>query len=589
MQVLVINAGSSSVKYRIVHAETGAVSFDGAIERIGQEKTHREAFQELLAAVGDREIDAVGHRVVHGGSKFTAPTLIDDEVIETIRSLIPMAPLHNPHNLAGIEAAKQALPNLPQVAVFDTAFSSKLPRRARTYAIDQDLAEEYGIVRYGFHGTSHAYVASLAAEAMDRPLDDLRIISLHLGNGTSACAIEHGHATETSMGMTPLEGLVMGTRGGDFDPGAIMALARAGKSFEEIDRLLNHESGLKGLSGISNDMRDILEKAEEGDERCRLAIGVFAHRVRKYIGAYAATMGGVDAIVLTAGIGENSAQMRRRILQRFDFLGLTLSEDRNQNAKLSEESPVAWLTDRRSRVAAFAIRTNEELAIAQKTAAIARGEQKVHSDMRIPIAVSARHCHLDRATVDALFGEGYELTKSHDISQPGQFACEERINLIGPRGRIDGVRVLGPLRSQTQVEISRTDEFRLGVDAPIRDSGQLAGSAPITVEGPKGIMHLKEGLICAKRHIHMHTDDAARFGLKDKDEVDVKISSGPRPVIFGDVLVRVSPNFKLEMHIDTDEGNAIEFNKGAMGDLVYRAADSDGASVLTRRIQTGRQ
>ena len=268
----------------------------------------------MLEAARPFSIAAIGHRVVHGGAKFIDATLIDDEVEKQIEACVSLAPLHNPSNLAGIRTLRAALPGVPQVAVFDTAFHARMPRRARTYAIDQDVAQKHGLRRYGFHGTSHAYVAQLAAQHLKRPLNELRLITLHLGNGASACAVELGHSTETSMGLTPLEGLVMGTRAGDLDAGVVLALLRSGEfDVKSVDALLNTRSGLAGLSGVGNDLRDIEQRASEGDDRCRLAVAVFAHRVRKYIGAYAATMGGLDAIVLTGGIGENAVAMRRRI------------------------------------------------------------------------------------------------------------------------------------------------------------------------------------------------------------------------------------------------------------------------------------
>ncbi len=582
--VLVLNAGSSSVKYRLIDVLGERTLREGKVERIGEGRTHQEALQELLASVAGQAIDAVGHRVVHGGAELIAPTLVDDALVVKLEQLSPLAPLHNPHNVAGLRAARAALPQVPHVAVFDTAFFSTLPRRARTYAIDQELAQRYGVVRYGFHGTSHAYVAELAARALGRPLTELRLVTLHLGNGASACAVEHGSATETSMGMTPLEGLVMGTRAGDVDPGALLALLRSGLSVDELEQLLMQGSGLKGLSGVSNDLRDIQARAAAGEDRARLAISVFAHRVRTYIGAYAATMGGLDAVVLTGGIGEGSAQMRRRILQRFDYLGLTLDDDRNDAVALTDAVPSALLSTRASRVAALAVKTNEELAIALKTARVVRGEQRTNTASSIPIAVSARHVHLNEEALRALFGPEHRLTHLKDISQPGQFACEEQVSVIGPRGRLDRVRILGPLRQQTQVEISRTDEFALGVDAPLRDSGKLEGSAPITLEGPAGSLHLREGLICAKRHIHMHPSDAEHFGVKDGDEVEVKLQGGPRDLTFGDVLIRVSPSYRLEMHIDTDEANAAELGQGAEGTLVYTPSSAEGV-VTSRRLR----
>ena len=581
MHVLVLNAGSSSIKYRLIDTASGAATLEGKVERLGAGRAHGDAFTEILARAGGLPIEAVGHRVVHGGARYSGPTLVDDAVLAAIAELAPLAPLHNPHNLAGLIAARTALPECPHVAVFDTAFHATMPRRARTVAVDQDVAEAHGLRRFGFHGTSHAYVAALAADALRRPLADLRIVTLHLGNGASACAVEHGHSTETSMGMTPLEGLVMGTRGGDIDAGALIALLRGGMSVDALDAFLNERSGLAGLSGAGNDLRDIEARAAAGDDRARLAIQVFAHRVRKYIGAYAATMGGLDAVVLTGGVGENSAPMRMRILQRFDFLGLVFDEDLNAALTLSDAAPVATVSAPHSRVAALAVKTNEELAIARETALVVRGRLKAGAARRIPIAVSARHVHLDAAGLATLFGASHALTELKPISQPDQYAAVETVDLVGPRGRIDKVRVLGPLRGKCQVEVSRTDEFRLGVDAPIRDSGQVAGSAPVTLVGPAGTLQLAEGLICAKRHIHMQPDDAAHFGVKDRDEVEVRLTGGPRDLTFADVLVRVSPKFVLEMHIDTDEANAAELGPEAMGDLVY--TDASAAGLVTGR------
>lgn len=587
MKVLVINTGSSSVKYQVIDTDNSAVLHKGQVERIGEPTTYAEAFASLVEATRPFVIAAVGHRVVHGGEKFIDAVRIDDEVERQIEACVPLAPLHNPANLAGIRALRGALPLVPQVAVFDTAFHARLPRRARTYAIDQDLATKHGLRRYGFHGTSHAYVAQLAAKHLGRPLNELRIVTLHLGNGASACAVELGHSTETSMGLTPLEGLVMGTRAGDLDPGVLLALLRSGAfDVKSLDALLNTKSGLTGLSGVGNDLRDIEQAASEGDDRCRLAVAVYAHRVRKYLGAYAAVMGGLDAVVLTAGVGENAVAMRRRILQRFDFLGLLLDEDANADAKVSRDQPVARVSSAVSRVAALVVKTDEELSIARQTAALVSGHAAVRNPGPIPVAISARHLHLDAPTFARLFGADAKPTKLRDISQPGQFACEERVNLIGPRNRIDGVRLLGPLRSSCQVEVSRTDEFVLGVDAPLRDSGKTGGSAPITLEGPRGTVHLSEGLICARRHIHMAPEDSAAYGVVDGDEVEVAIAGGPRPLVFGDVLVRVSPKYKLELHLDTDEANAAELDPGAQGELTY--TDVLGATaVLQKRRRSG--
>ena len=574
MQILVINCGSSSLKYQIIDPIQQTALHNGMIEKIDPTGGHRQAMQQVLGDIASFNINAVCHRVVHGGDQFTEVCLIDDDVLTAIQSWIPLAPLHNPNNLSGILAARTVLPDVPHIAVFDTAFHARLPRRSATYAIDPALASQYRIRRYGFHGTSHQYVSNKAAAYLQRSPDELRIISLHLGNGASACAIEFGHSAEISMGMTPLEGLVMGTRCGDIDPGIILMLARdTGMPIAEIDKLLNTHSGLLGLSGISNDLRDIEIAAAQGNDRARLAINVFAHQVRKYIGAYAAIMGGVDAIVLTAGIGENSASMRQRILQRLEFLGLVLDEDRNSDAHVSHENPVFAINNQHSRIHALVIKTNEEMQMALECWQML-GKQPEEITITIPISVSARHVHLDQETFAQLFGADTQPTCYKPLRQPGQFACKETVNLIGPRGRINKVRLLGPLRSENQVEISRTDEFLLGIDAPVRDSGHTRDSAPITLEGPKGTVHLKEGLICARRHIHMSPADAVAFGVSDKDVVEVAINGGERDLIFGDVLIRVSPDYVLEMHIDTDEANAAELKQCSDGQLVYNMIET---------------
>ncbi|GAB4199494.1 MAG: hypothetical protein OHK0013_09690 [Sandaracinaceae bacterium] len=585
MQILVLNAGSSSLKYQLVDPVTGARARAGQVEGLGPARSHEDALRAVLGDLGGARVDAVGHRVVHGGERFVDSVRIDDEVLAAIEACVPLAPLHNPANLAGIRAARALLPDAPQVAVFDTAFHVRMPRRSRTYAIDQELAAQKGLRRFGFHGTSHRFVSALAAAHVGRPLSELRVITLHLGNGASACAIEHGHSVDTSMGLTPLEGLVMGTRAGDVDPGIVLALARE-LGVDGAEKLLNTKSGLAGLSGISNDLRAIQKAAAEGHDGARLAIAVFAHRVRKYVGAYAAVMGGLDLVVLTGGIGENSAEMRRRILQRLDFLGLSIDDDLNVDAHVDDDHPIAEISADHARVRTLVVATNEELQIARDVAAVVGERKTVRQPGPIPIAVSARHVHLDRAGMDVLFGPGSELTPIKPLSQPGQFACAEQVTLVGPRGRIERVRVLGPLRKSCQVEVSRTDEFLLGVDAPIRQSGQTKGSAPITLEGPKGTLRLEEGLICAWRHIHMHPTDAEAHGVVDGDEVEVAVTGGPRDLVFGDVIVRVSEQFVLEMHIDTDEANAAELSSGAVGALVdetYITPDRGTATLRRKR------
>ena len=582
MRVLVINCGSSSVKYHLIDVSDNSRIVTGKIESIGEAdgkfKNHQQALEYIVSQVGEQSVDAIGHRVVHGGEKFVEPVIIDSDVLEEIEACSVDAPLHNPFNLLGITIAREKWADVPHVAVFDTAFHVQMPTRAREYAIDAEVSEKYRIRRFGFHGTSHEYVAGVAAAALQSAVNQLRVVTLHLGNGASACAVEYGKSTETSMGMTPLEGLVMGTRCGDIDAGALMSLLRSGDfSVEDLDNLLNRKSGLLGLSGVGNDLRKIEDLAEQGDERARKAINVFAHRARKYIGAYASVMGGVDAVVFTGGIGENSATMRRRILQRLEFLGLTIDEDLNRDASVDDSANAAIISDVSSRVRAIVVKTDEALMIARQTRRIVADENNLRVNTSIPLAISARHVHLTQETFEKLFGKGASPTVYREISQPGQFACEEKVNLIGPRNRIDGVRLLGPLRSVDQIEIARTDEFKLGVDAPIRDSGKVEGSAAITLEGPKGTVNLSQGLICARRHIHMHPDDAKVFGVRDKDIVEVAITGGPRDLTFGDTLIRVSEKYKLEMHIDTDEANAAELTKNASGEIVCDTVSGAGA------------
>jgi acetate kinase len=358
--VLVLNSGSSSVKYQVVDTEAARALVVGQVERIGsggailsQERTtdesrikktgtildHRDAIQAILDLISDPErggvatehLGGVGHRVVHGGEAFTAPVVIDDEVLEEIRDCIELAPLHNPHNLAGIVAARIRLPEIPHVAVFDTAFHAGIPERAYHYALPYVLYRRHRIRRYGFHGTSHRHVLRRSADILKRGPEELRLISLHLGNGASACAIGGGRSVDTSMGFTPLEGLVMGSRSGDVDPAVILhVMSREELPVSDANALLNKHSGLLGLSGISGDMRDLLDEEAGGNERAGLALSVYCYRVRKYIGAYAAVLGGVDVVAFTGGVGENAARIRAECLEDLEFLGIEVDEDANK-------------------------------------------------------------------------------------------------------------------------------------------------------------------------------------------------------------------------------------------------------------------
>jgi acetate kinase len=478
-----------------------------------------------------------------------------------------MAPLHNPYNLAGIERMQLLLPAVPQVAVFDTAFHQTMPSHAYTYALPHEVCERELIRRYGFHGTNHEYMALRASTWLKRPLGELKMISCHLGNGASLCAIDHGRSIDTSMGMTPLEGLIMGTRPGDVDPGAIIHLMKnASRNIEDMDRMLNRESGLKGISG-KNDMREILAGAEQGDVRCTRAISAFCYRTRKYIGAYMAALGGLDVLIFTAGIGANSAEIRAGICQGLDLFGIRLSHDRNLPGV--EQGGVLDISVPDAKVRILVIPADEERMIARKTLhALCRvrtiEETRMLRSKPVPISVSAHHVHLSQPDFERLFGQGKTMTPRSDLSQPNQFACQETVNLIGPKGKVNRVRILGPSRKESQVEISRTEEFQLGIDAPVRESGDLAGTPGITIEGEAGRIELEKGVICAKRHIHMPPEDALGFGLRNRDVVRVGVR-GERELIFGDVVIRIDPNFKLDMHIDTDEANAAEISVGASG------------------------
>ncbi|MFD7506142.1 acetate kinase [Streptomyces sp. NPDC059850] len=371
-RVLVLNSGSSSVKYQLLDMADGARLSSGLVERIGNGPVadHTAALKQVaeeLAGQGlgldSPELAAIGHRVVHGGTRFTEPTLITDEVVEEIEKLVPLAPLHNPANVTGIKVARALRPDLPQVAVFDTAFHSTMPESAARYAIDTETADRYGVRRYGFHGTSHAFVSRATAKLLGKDVAELNTIVLHLGNGASASAVRGGVCVDTSMGLTPLEGLVMGTRSGDLDPAAIFHLSRVGEmSTDEIDTLLNKRSGLIGLCG-DNDMREIGRRMGEGDPAAQLAFDIYIHRLRKYVGAYTAVLGRVDAIAFTAGVGENSAAVREAALRDLPAFGIEVDAVRNA----VRGAAARLISAETSRVAVAVVPTDEELEIASQT------------------------------------------------------------------------------------------------------------------------------------------------------------------------------------------------------------------------------
>lgn len=599
MKILVINCGSSSLKFSYFDTAREDNNIEGKVERIGQDDSrlvslsrngsierelgsvdYEGAFQAVVdlltnpenGVIGDlSELSAVGHRVVHGGEKYSRAVLIDDEVLDDIERNSTLAPLHNPPNLMAIRASGRLIPGVPQVAVFDTGFHQRMPPHAYLYGLPYEFYREDHIRRYGFHGISHNYVALKAAAHLKRSFRELKLITCHLGNGASLCAIDHGRSVDTSMGLTPLEGLVMGTRCGDLDPAVVMHFWREkGMSVEEVDEILNRRSGLQGLSGISGDLRELEEAGNRGDPRAILTIHVFCYRIRKYIGAYIAAIGGLDALVFTGGIGEGSAWIRGLACQGLAYMGIEVDDMLNRTS-FPRPGEVAEISSEDSPVRVLLIPTDEGRMIARETIRTL-GYQDVaqvierQREKQIPVEVSVHHVHLARPEVDVLFGPGYRLTHRSDLSQPGLFECDETLNLVGPKGRVDRVRIVGPERRESQVEISMSEESKLGIKAPVRSSGDLEGTPGISLEGPKGSCVLSKGVICPIRHIHMNAEDALSFGLKDRDLAMVKVK-GDRTLIYGDVLVRVDPNYRLSMHIDMDEANAANIETGMSGYL----------------------
>ncbi|MGN0343474.1 MAG: acetate/propionate family kinase [Lachnospiraceae bacterium] len=395
MNVLVINCGSSSLKYQVIDSETEQVLAKGLCERIGIDgrlvytpaggekevsnldmPTHKQAIQYVIDALTNEktgiiksldEIGAVGHRLVHGGEKFACSTLINDDVIKAVEECSDLAPLHNPANLIGVRACQELMPNTPMAGVFDTAFHQTMPLEAYMYGIPYEYYEKYKVRKYGFHGTSHSFVSKRMAELLGKPIEDLKIIVCHLGNGSSVCAVDGGRSVDTSMGLSPLEGLIMGTRSGDIDPSVMEFICKKeNMDINGIMEVLNKKSGVQGLSGVSSDFRDLQAGAAEGNDRCAMAVDVFCYRVLKYIGAYVAAMNGVDAIAFTAGLGENDEIVRRKIVSRLGYLGITLDDEVNDNGRGKEIA----ISTPDSKVPVWIVPTNEELAIARETVAL---------------------------------------------------------------------------------------------------------------------------------------------------------------------------------------------------------------------------
>ncbi|WP_265949347.1 acetate/propionate family kinase [Dechloromonas sp. A34] len=595
-KIVVLNVGISQIHFGIYDTAESGADIHGIIDnadtavahitvRVGpqQQKVDHVPFKldelfkvivEATALLGPaftfhpEDVTAIGHRVVHGGNKFSSSVVITPSVIADIEELAVFAPLHNPVNVAGIRVALQQFPNVPQVAVFDTAFHQTLAPYAYLYGLPYELYKQHGIRRYGFHGTSHRYVSLKAAEVLKRPLGELEIVSCHLGIGASLCAIDHGRSVDTTMGMTPTDGLIMPSRSGSIDPAVMIHLMEQHHmSPEQLSTLINTESGLKGISGISSDIHAIEAAAAEGDHRALLAHKAFCYQVRKNIGAYVAAMGGIDVLAFTGDVGETSATVRSLACQGLGYMGIKLDEEKNRH--LGKLGSHAVISADDSPVTIIVVTNDDERLVAwEALRAIERNqlllEAKAAETPAIPVEISAHHVHLAQAEVEALFGPGHQLTPMHELSQPGQFACEEQVHLVGPKGRIAKVRVLGPTRKETQVEIAMTEQFKLGIQPPIRQSGDLAGTPGITLEGPYGSTTIERGVVCAQRHIHMAPEDALRFRVRDNYVVRVRVE-GERELIFGDVVVRVNPAFRLAMHIDTDEGNAGNIRTGMLG------------------------
>ena len=394
MNVLVINCGSSSLKFQLINSDTEAVLAKGLCERIGIDgrltyqpaggekktedqamPTHTEAIQFVIDALTDaergvvgslEEIGAVGHRLVHGGEKFASSAVITDEMLKAVEECNDLAPLHNPANLIGVDACKKLMPNTPMVGVFDTAFHQTMPEKAYMYGLPYEYYDKYKVRRYGFHGTSHSFVSKRTAEILGQPYNNLKTIVCHLGNGASICAVENGKSVDTSMGLTPLEGLVMGTRSGDIDPAILEFLAKKeDMDITELMNMLNKKSGVQGMSGLSSDFRDLSAGAEAGNKRAQTALDVFCYRVAKYVGSYTAAMNGVDAIAFTAGIGENDGYVREQVCKYLGYLGIEIDADANK--KRGEEVTISTPN---SKVKVLVVPTNEELAIARETVAL---------------------------------------------------------------------------------------------------------------------------------------------------------------------------------------------------------------------------
>jgi acetate kinase len=506
-------------------------------------------------------LSLIAHRVVCGGERRDRPAPVDAALIGDLRSL--PGPRELSANLDGLDVCRRLAPEVSQIAVFDTAFFESMSPAAFLYALPYELYRTGGLRRHGGHGLSHHQAALLAADHLEAPLEELRLITCRLDQAVSLCAVGGGRALDVS------DGLLGPLSAGELEPGVVFEVARRqGLCLDEVERLLTQESGLLGLSGLSGDLRKLVA-AETENPRAALALDVWAYALRKHIGAYVAALGGLDALVFTGACGETESALRARACEGLQGLGIELDPRLNQAPEASSGG-ASDISAARSSARILLVSTDESRMAASEALA-ATGRPGLASLFRrrrqpIPIAISAHHVHLCQEHVETLYGPGHTLTFRAELSQPGQFACEETVTLVGRKGKVERVRVLGPVRPQTQVEVSRTEEFQLGLDAPIRASGDVSGSPGLRIEGPQGAIDLQEGVICAARHVHMSPGDALRFRVRDKNRITVRVE-GSRPISFGDVLVRVHPDFRLDMHVDTDEGNAAELDRDAVGYL----------------------
>jgi acetate kinase len=594
-RLLIVDCGDASLAYQYYHTDNEMSNVWGVVEGIGSSAarhvscalrleetlpagpTLADAAQSVierltsgpsapLKTIG--ELTAVGHRVRHGGETYSQATLVDGSLVGDIASVTEFVCPENGSCLAGMEAFRRLLPGTPQVAVFDTAFFATMQPRAFLYGVPYEWYEQQGVRRYGRSGLAHQQAALLASAHLQQPLDALNLITCHIERAPSVCAIRHGRAIDVTGGFSGLEGPPGAATCGDIDAGLMgQATALCGGDPREVVRALTERGGLLGISGTSGGFADLLRAAGNGDERAELALDVFCYRLGKEFAAYSALLGETDAVVFTGAAGTTLPALRARTCSSLDGIGLELDDELNR-APSPDARGVSDVSLPHSSARILIAPTDESRMAASLTAeAIGRGEvsHAILAKRRpIPIGISAHHVHLSQAHVEALFGPGRELTFKLPLTQPGQFACEETVDLVSSKGRVSRVRVLGPARNATQVEISRTECFSLGIQAPIRMSGDLSATPGIRIEGSAGAVEIEEGVICARRHLHASPEEALMLGLRDKDEVSIRVT-GERPVVFGDVAVRVHPEYRLDVHVDTDEANAARLDRGAVG------------------------